>query len=80
MILYQQFPNRSAAVHSRARRVGRIMCVLYFTHSQNELLTQNTVYFMFIVINIPYKLLKNKTSFPQSSYQQSFIEGASQVY
>ena len=77
MILYQQFPNRSAAVHSRARRVGRIMCVLYFTHSQNELLTQNAVYFIFIVINIPCKLLENKTSFLQSSYQKNFIEGAS---
>ena len=32
---------------------------------------------MFIVINIPCKLLENKTSFLQSSYQKNFIEGAS---
>lgn len=54
------------------------MCVLHFTRSQNELLTQNTVYFMFIVINIPSKLLENKTLFLQSSYQKKFIDGASQ--
>jgi hypothetical protein len=54
------------------------VCVLYFTHSQNKLLTQNAVYFMFIVINIPSKLLENKTSFLQSSYQKKFIDVSNQ--
>ena len=55
------------------------VCALHFTYSQNELLTQNAVYFMHIVINIPCKLLENKTSFLQSSYQKTFIDGAATI-
>jgi hypothetical protein len=55
------------------------VCALHFTYSQNELLTQNAVYFMYIVINIPCKLFENKLHSYNHRIKKTFIDGAATI-